>query len=214
MIISTYPHSILIGDFNQLSSLEDKFGGSPIIRGGERFNEWLIDTGVIEVPFSGPRFTWTNKREGRKLIMERLDRAYVSQSWFDEFPNGRVYNEPLVCSDHAAILYNSDCVTRFSNRPYQIESWCLQFPEIKELVNCSWNSRCLGSSMFRLSKNLKELRTKLQRWCLDNKNMWGVNWRGTNKRLEALATGVVSIEQGVEYMERINECLPRSTLEF
>ncbi|XP_021866146.1 uncharacterized protein [Spinacia oleracea] len=214
MIISAYPHCVLIGDFNQLSSLEDKLGGSSVIRGGERFNDWLIDTGIIEVPFSGPRFIWSNKREGRDLIMERLDRAYVSQSWFDEFPNGRVFNEPIVCSDHATILYNSDCVTRSSNRPYQIESWCLQFPEIKELVHSSWNSRSLGSPMFRLSNSLKKLRTIMQRWYLNNKKMWGINWRGTTKSLETLANGVVSIEQGVEYVEKINEWLPRGALEF
>lgn len=89
-LIPTYPRCLIIGDFNQIENLEDKMGGSFHIRGIDAFLNWRLNLNISEVPFVGPRFTWSNKRENGNLIMERLDRAYVSNSWFDEFPNGKI----------------------------------------------------------------------------------------------------------------------------
>lgn len=106
--LDLYPHSIMIGDFNQLEMLDDKLGGSPIIRGANELIDWRMRCNVIDIPFSGPKYTWTNKCIGNSLILERLDRGYVTTSWFDEFPEGRIKNEPITVSDHAAICYDSD----------------------------------------------------------------------------------------------------------
>lgn len=69
------------------------------------------------------------------LILERLDKGYVTLEWFEEFPNGRIIHEPILVSDHAAILYDSDPTTIRSTRPYQLELWCLGFSEVKNIID-------------------------------------------------------------------------------
>lgn len=62
---------------------------------------------MIEVPFQGPHFTWTNKQLGSSLLLERLDRAYVSSTWVTLFPNHMLHHEPIICSVYAAIIYTT-----------------------------------------------------------------------------------------------------------
>lgn len=69
---------LVIGDFNQVELLEDKFGGSTVIRGWQDFIDWRVSSNLLDIPFSGPHFTWSNKHRDQTLVMERLDRAYMS----------------------------------------------------------------------------------------------------------------------------------------
>ncbi|XP_056698540.1 uncharacterized protein [Spinacia oleracea] len=138
-IIEQYPNCLIMGDFNQLDNMEDKLGGADVIRGFDQFYDCRLACDLHDVPFSGPRFTWSNKRDGEDLIMERLDRVYATTQWFDSYPNGKFFNQPLICSDHAAILYDSDPEQTRSNRPYQVEGWCLYFPEIKNMIADVWD---------------------------------------------------------------------------
>lgn len=59
---------------NQLDQHQEKLGGSRLIRGLDDIKNWKHTLLLTDVPFFGPRFTWTNGREGQDLIMERLDR--------------------------------------------------------------------------------------------------------------------------------------------
>lgn len=106
-ILSKFPKCLVLGYFNQLELYSDKIGGSPSIRGWENFMHWRLASNLFEVPFSGPPFTWSNKQEGPNLILERLDRAYMSVDWFTEFPNSRLLNQPILVSDHAAIVFET-----------------------------------------------------------------------------------------------------------
>lgn len=74
----------------------------------------------------GPHFTWTNKHLENDLIMERLDKDLCTDRWFADFPKGRIFHEPIVVLDHAAILYDPDPSMPHYNHPYQIERWCLR----------------------------------------------------------------------------------------
>lgn len=44
------------------------------------------DCEFVDVGFSGPRFTWSNKREGQTRISERLDRACCTRTWREAIP--------------------------------------------------------------------------------------------------------------------------------
>ncbi|TXG67205.1 hypothetical protein EZV62_008480 [Acer yangbiense] len=64
------------GDFNELFSMKEKLGGSEkAIRDIIQFRQAVEDCDLIYLSFSGPMYTWNNKREGRENIQERLDRA-------------------------------------------------------------------------------------------------------------------------------------------
>ncbi|XP_028109543.1 uncharacterized protein LOC114308200 [Camellia sinensis] len=67
---------LIMGDFNELLTSLDKFGGRPInLSRALKFKECMDHCGMLDLGFSGPKFTWTNLRNIGALIRERLDRA-------------------------------------------------------------------------------------------------------------------------------------------
>ena len=66
--------------------------------------------GFFDLGFSGPAYTWTNKRFFSNPIYERLDRCLANADWCNTFPISNVYNMPIFhnISDHAAILLSTD----------------------------------------------------------------------------------------------------------
>lgn len=95
---------MVIGDINQLDRYSDKLGGHALLRGWEDIISWKVTLNLQDIPFSGPRFTWTNNREEDSLIMERLDRGYASMDWMNSFPQTHIQNLPIIHSDHGPIL--------------------------------------------------------------------------------------------------------------
>ncbi|TXG63812.1 hypothetical protein EZV62_010806 [Acer yangbiense] len=57
------------GDFNELLSISEKSGGSKkTIRDIIKFRQVVEDCDLIDLGFSGPMFTWNNKREGKDNV--------------------------------------------------------------------------------------------------------------------------------------------------
>ena len=60
---------IMAGDFNEVLIGEDKFGGRLInISRAINFQECLNACGMIDLGFSGPQFTWTNRQPFTQLV--------------------------------------------------------------------------------------------------------------------------------------------------
>ena len=67
---------LMLGDFNEILSSEDKYGGNHInLNRALEFKACLDNCNFLDLGFSGPKFTWTNKRPISSLILERLDRC-------------------------------------------------------------------------------------------------------------------------------------------
>lgn len=78
---------LLMGDFNEIASSNEKFGGRPPNRFKmETFTNFLHKTKLIDLGFSGPKFTWTNCRHDRSLVRTRIDRAHANAEWLNLFP--------------------------------------------------------------------------------------------------------------------------------
>ena len=184
--LSPISHCLIIGDFNQVERYEDKMRGSSNIRGWKEFMDWRFKSNLIEVPFQGPRFTWTNKQLGSALLLERLDRAYVTSSWMNLFPNHFVHHEPILCSDHAAIVYTTTDQISTSKRPYQIETWCLKLKPVIEIIKAVWILHYQGSLMFAIQQKLRLLQHKLRAWCLLHKKTHGINWKHLSDTLASV----------------------------
>lgn len=79
---------VLVGDFNQVRNLAEKW--SPThrrIRGEISFNNLIFNMQLIEIPNQGMWYTWSNNRADSDIIYERLDRVLVSTDWFEKFPS-------------------------------------------------------------------------------------------------------------------------------
>lgn len=69
----------VMGDFNELVSEEEKSGGNPVSQQRVRaILECMDSCQMMDLGFSGPKFTWSNKRELGSLTQCRLDRCWVN----------------------------------------------------------------------------------------------------------------------------------------
>ena len=86
---------LMLGDFNEVLSSEEKFGGNQInLNKALEFKECLENCNFLDLGFAGPKFTWINKRPVTSLILERLDRCFANPSWRMLYPEAIVTHLP------------------------------------------------------------------------------------------------------------------------
>lgn len=160
---------LCIGDFNQVSSLEDKKGGNPPNMGRIRvFREMLEDCGLTDLEYKGPRFTWRNNRNEGGFIMERIDMAFANARWREAFDTALVMVEVAVGSDHNPLLLNTDFSLNKVKKPFKFESFWTTEEECKQIVSEAWAQNVIGNDMFRVCKKLRGCKDKLKEWHKNN----------------------------------------------
>ena len=91
---------VVAGDFNEPLTEKDKFRGRAVtVNRSLLFKECLDKCNMIDIGFSGPRFTWTNRREIQALIQER-----INPSWCLLYPEAQVVHLTRCHFDHCPIL--------------------------------------------------------------------------------------------------------------
>ncbi|GLT28228.1 hypothetical protein SLA2020_237380 [Shorea laevis] len=67
---------LIIGDFNDVIDQSEKFGGNPICQTRVRaYLSCMNKCNMLDLGFTGNKFTWVNCRFSYQRIKERLDRA-------------------------------------------------------------------------------------------------------------------------------------------
>jgi hypothetical protein len=119
---------VCIGDMNEL--LYDMDKSTPFVNHSRlhAFCLMVKQCGLFDLGFSGPAYTWNNRRFSSKPTFERLDHCLVNADWCHVFPNSNVYNMPLIhsISDHAPILLSTDGPARKFKRSFKFENWWLK----------------------------------------------------------------------------------------
>ena len=141
-----HPSWLCIGDFNQILNKEEKFsfknGTIPRV---EEFQQVLKDLQLCDLSASGQRFTWMNKREDEDFVMERLDRAFGSVEWVNQYPYYSLKNLPIIRSDHGPILLDIEVQTPFRKRPFRFELMWLNHEDCIEMVHHAWDLHSIES---------------------------------------------------------------------
>uniref|UniRef100_A0A803PJF5 Reverse transcriptase n=1 Tax=Cannabis sativa TaxID=3483 RepID=A0A803PJF5_CANSA len=98
---------VVIGDLNVISNGSEKAGGRRYNRNeGELLNNFLFETGGVDLGCDGGCFTWQNSRVACNRVRKRLDRAIADANWCMDFSRARVSSFPILGSDHAPIVLN------------------------------------------------------------------------------------------------------------
>ncbi|XP_049397141.1 uncharacterized protein LOC125861240 [Solanum stenotomum] len=95
----------VIGDFNVISTREEKIRGRPHrLEETMDFIDCLNECGLQDAGFTGPKVTWCDHKDPPHTIWKRLDRLVYNDSWFDNLNNTSVIHFSRTCSDHAPPL--------------------------------------------------------------------------------------------------------------
>ena len=94
---------------------------------------------MIDMGFTGPQFTWTNKCNINTLVQERIDRFFANPSWCDAHLDARVTHLTRCVSDHCPVLLepNSSNGIRLP-RPFRFQSFWLSDLSFPGIVSEAW----------------------------------------------------------------------------
>lgn len=78
----------VVGDFNFILNNHEKQGGNIVSQTELDANALIFaNNDLNSMNYIGNPFTWSNRRHGNELILERLDRVVATLDWFNKFPN-------------------------------------------------------------------------------------------------------------------------------
>ncbi|KAL8143344.1 hypothetical protein V2J09_016376 [Rumex salicifolius] len=149
------------GDFNAtLDSTERTYDSDYANRASDAFASWVDHSQLVNLGYSGPRFTWKYGTTMRTYRANRLDRFLCSDSWRILFPEAMVKHLSAAHSDHVPLcLCSHPPAASSGDRPFRfLAAWTLS-EEFKEIVAAGWNSDS-GS----LADSLSKLTESLQTW--------------------------------------------------
>ncbi|XVF22870.1 hypothetical protein REPUB_Repub12eG0208500 [Reevesia pubescens] len=179
---------LLIGDFNQILSSDEKQGGNrECHRRMQQFMDVMLCRGWFDLGASGCRFTWTNKQPLSGLIKKRLDRAVCNVRWRHSFQEAEVSNLPRLYGDHCPLLLQLHGISLSHRRlrPFRFEMAWLLHEEFPNLIRASWDNNS------DLLMNLNSFTSIVKEWnqlCFGNifrrKRHLQARIQGTQKALE------------------------------
>ena len=152
---------IMAGDFNEPLVEEDKFRGRGInVNRSFAFKDCHDRCSMVDMGFSGPRFTLTNKKDISNLILERIDRFFMNPSWCVLYPDAKVTHLPRCHSNHYLVLMEA-LPTKSVNltKPFRFQEFWLSdisFPTIESFSRetTTWNRNHFGNIHHKKKKNI------------------------------------------------------------
>lgn len=166
-------HWFLSGDFNLITSLQEKKGGTwKLDAHSTRFSSLIQTLKLIDVCTDNGTYTWNNKRLGSQAVASKLDRFLLSESIVT---SGGIYNAlmiPSVGSDHWPISLSWQGLGNQVGKPFRFEHCWFEDPNFKSKVKDLWSESTSqkGNCMYRFQQRLKSLKNKLKIW---NKEEFG-----------------------------------------
>lgn len=95
----------VIGDFNVISSIEEKICGIPYqINKSLEFLSMIEDCGLTNLGYYGHRYTWSNGKGTCSIVWKRLDRGLANDNWLATHPATTITHLASASLDHSPLL--------------------------------------------------------------------------------------------------------------
>ncbi|GJS21722.1 RNA-directed DNA polymerase, eukaryota [Tanacetum coccineum] len=112
--------TIVIGDFNEVRSIDERFGSVFNGSSARHFNRFIETSGLTDVNLEGYAFTWSHPSRSK---MSKLDRFLISDGNLSSFPSMSALCLDRHLSDHRPILLR-EVFSDFGPIPFRVfHSW-------------------------------------------------------------------------------------------
>ncbi|GKV22646.1 hypothetical protein SLEP1_g32498 [Rubroshorea leprosula] len=149
------------GDFNAVQSRKEKIGSSVNAREMRDFKKFISDSGLVDLPLNGRKYTWYHASGGS---MSRLDRFLVSEEWLLNWEDAKQWGLKRTISDHCPVILKNQKID-WGPKPFRFFDVWMERPGFKELVEETWKSaEVQGWKGFCLKEKLKKLKGALRNW--------------------------------------------------
>ncbi|XP_030929600.1 uncharacterized protein LOC115955566 [Quercus lobata] len=131
---------LMLGDFNEVLCGEDKFRGNQVnLNRALEFKECLDECNMLDLGFTGPKYTWMNCRPITSLILERIDWCFANPGWRLLYSEAVVTHLPRTFSDHCPVLLEL-CKSSANNftKLFRFQTMWLLHPDFYRVVQQAW----------------------------------------------------------------------------
>ncbi|KAL0283763.1 UNVERIFIED_CONTAM: hypothetical protein Sradi_7218100 [Sesamum radiatum] len=147
-----------LGDFNiVIDESESLWGSAEVSHAMAEFREFIMDAGLIHLPFTGCPFTWHNCSSGRRSLWRRLDRALVNDIWLNRWPHSTYLSALPMTSDHSPLI-----LLGAERRPvggvFRFDNFLANQPGFLFSVRQVWRNRIFGTAMYGVTRKLRALK--------------------------------------------------------
>nr|GEY88525.1 RNA-directed DNA polymerase, eukaryota [Tanacetum cinerariifolium] len=127
---------MVMGDFNEVRCMEDRRGSVFNVQGANEFNNFISNSGLVEVQLEGYSFTWSHLSATK---MSKLDRFLVTKGLISLFPHisGICLDKHL--SDHRPFLLR-EVITDYGAMPFWMYHSWFSLHGFEQMVTHTWNS--------------------------------------------------------------------------
>ncbi|GJV84911.1 RNA-directed DNA polymerase, eukaryota [Tanacetum coccineum] len=143
---------VLLGDFNEVRSINERYGTLFNPHGAKSFNDFISIAGLVDLPMEGYSYNWAHKSASK---MSKLDMFLTSEGLLTIFPSLSALCLDRHLSDHRPILMRELNVD-YGPIPFRIfHSW-FHKNGFDNMVEDSWKSFALleQNSIIKLKKKL------------------------------------------------------------
>ncbi|KAH0773047.1 hypothetical protein KY290_010184 [Solanum tuberosum] len=156
---------IVIGDFNSIITPEEKKGGNAHnISKSMPFINCILDSGLLDMGFTGSPYTWCNGRAPKRRIWARLDRALANSEWIQSFSESSVEHLVRTGSDHAPMLISTSNSLREPKKYFRFLDFWTEQEGFMQVVEDAWVIHVEGSPMWKFHLKLKNVCKSLSHW--------------------------------------------------
>ncbi|XP_015054775.1 uncharacterized protein LOC107001126 [Solanum pennellii] len=155
-----------IGDFNVITSTEEKHGGMPYnMNKSLEFIDIIEACGcLMDIGYSGHHYTWCNQRSAYARVVKRLDRAMVNVKCLECMPQTTISHLLAVGSDNYALLMKMDVRIDQKFKYFKMLHCWTKNDNLKHIVQNSWEEEVLGDPMLKFHQNMRKLASTLSTW--------------------------------------------------
>ncbi|GJV53471.1 RNA-directed DNA polymerase, eukaryota [Tanacetum coccineum] len=157
--------AILMGDFNEVRSKDERRGSWFNPSGARDFNHFISSSGLVDVKLEGYSFTWSHPSTTKMSKLERFRYRMVVLL----FPSISALCLDLHLSDHRPILLR-EVQLDFGLIPFRFYHSWFSYDGFDELVEQTWRSFLHSdrNGMIRFRKKLQDLKITIRQWIRTN----------------------------------------------
>ncbi|GJY22284.1 RNA-directed DNA polymerase, eukaryota, partial [Tanacetum coccineum] len=172
---------IVMGDFNEVRTADERFGSIFNNRGAAAFNSFISAGGLVEVPSGGYSFTWVHKSATK---MSKLDRFLISEDLMSKCPNVSSIILDKFLSDHRPILLR-ELSLDYGPLPFRFFHHWFEIDGFDSFVSEAWKGINVDDSndMLKLAKKLKILKGLIRSWVKDKKDKASILKNSLKKKI-------------------------------
>ncbi|GJV96565.1 RNA-directed DNA polymerase, eukaryota [Tanacetum coccineum] len=168
LVISNWKGDVIVmGDFNEVRSPNERYGSVFNSQGANIFNQFISSASLEELPLGGCKYTWCHKT-GTK--MSKLDRFLISDGLWRCYPDMSSITLDQFLSDHRPILMR-ESHHDYGPTPFRFYHYWFDLEGFDKFMEETWMNAPQDdtNALVKLTKKLRYLKQHIRTWIKDYK---------------------------------------------